>query len=259
MRVFLVAYLFYMVFSCVFTSVASVLDWSEHYGIETSPLPLPTDAELARIRAQTDRGLYASESERYRASLYSLAQFFVPGWSSTPLRNMSSISDYLSAPLVWIESRMFFVGEAIGVTQKWIMFSPNFPTEYALPRYTLFFEDGTQTVIRAECDPPADLLEPVYPFWFNEKRLRACYGFLSYESIRVGYFNYLRHAHPTSPSGSPLAEIHAHRVVYKFLPIGADAVTWYTEQSGPPASQITGPVWVFDARSGDISSGQESL
>ena len=247
MRIFLCSYLFYMAFSCFFTSVIKVLDWSDEYGIETSPLAFPTEAELAAIRSGEHSEAWRNEAERTRASYASLARFFVPGWSDTPLRGMESASDYLAAPLVWLESRLLFAGEVIGVTQRWTMFAPNVYTEYSVPRYILTYEDGTERVVRAECDPPEDLSQPAYPFWLNHKRLRVCYGFLNYETIRTGYFSYLHHTYPESKSGSALSRIDTYRAIYKFLPIGEDAKTWYAQQSGPPATQINGPEWIYDA------------
>ena len=51
MRFFLVPYLFYMVFSCLATSVIDARDWADDYGVARAPLGLPTSAELASIDA----------------------------------------------------------------------------------------------------------------------------------------------------------------------------------------------------------------
>lgn len=253
MRIFLGFYLFYMVFSCLATSVVNVLRWKADYKMETIPLALPSTQEIEDIRAGVHPDGWTSVEQRYQASFASLGRFFVPGMDPNLKQDLQSPIDYVKIPLLWLESRLLFTGELIGIGQRWMMFS-NFVTEYKLPRFELVYEDGSKKAHRSECDPPEDLLQPVYPFWFNEKLLRPCYDTLTHPETRLGYFNFLQHKYQVNEAGSRLAHISLYEATYYFLPIGEEPKEWYQQQSGPPADQIRGPLWNYDVQTNEIFS-----
>jgi len=247
MRFFLISYLFYMVYSCLTTSVFLILDWKDDYKMESHPLSPPTRAEIEEI-ASGQHSEWDSISERYLASAGSLATFFIPGMDRHLAQDLKSTKDYFKLPLLWMETRMMFVGEIIGIGQRWEMFSPNVFTEYSVPRYELVFTDSTKRTVRADCDPPEDLLTPVYPFWFRTKVLRPCYLALSDSAVRMGMMNHYMHLYDTNHNGSALKLIRIYEATYHFLPIGEKPKEWYSKQSGPPASQVKGPIWEYNVK-----------
>jgi hypothetical protein len=252
MRLFLGFYLFYMVFSCLATAITPVLKWRDDYKLQSHPLALPTKAELQWIREGVHPGGYTSSSERYLDSFGSLATFFIPGTDPMLAESLQSDADYFRVPLLWMETRLLFIGEIIGIGQRWQMFSPDVATQYTFPRFRLVFEDGTSTILRSDCEPPEDLLQPVYPFWFNEKTLRPCYLVFSMPEARKGMMNHLHIKYRENEEESRLAFIEILAVTHYYLPIGKDSRNWYRAQSGPPEDQVKGPLWIYDARKGTI-------
>ena len=182
----------------------------------------------------------------------SLGRFLVPGMSSEPLHDVDSLSDRLRVAVGWLETRMLFLGETVGIGQRWEMFSPGVYTEYSVPRFELFYDDGSSRILRAECDAPEDLLQARYPFWFNHKRMRVCYYFLQYDAVRDGTLSHLSIAHGISDSGAALSHIEVRTATYQFLPIGEDAEAWYAAQSGPPDSQVSEPFWRYESDTGEL-------
>jgi hypothetical protein len=254
MRIFLGSYLFYMVFSCLTTSLIDARGWADDYGVARSPLGLPASAELSLIDAGDHPDGWTKASDRVWASMESLGRFLVPGLSSEPLHDVDSVSDGLRASVGWLETRMLFLGELVGIGQRWEMFSPGVFTEYSIPRFELFYDDGSSHTLRAECDAPEDLLQARYPFWFNHKRLRICYYFLQYDEVRDGTLSHLALTHSTSDSGADLSYIEVRSASYDFLPIGEDPESWYQAQSGPPESQISDALLRYDVATRQLIS-----
>jgi hypothetical protein len=246
MRLFLGAYMAHMFYFCGWYGYLQHRSWAGNVPIQEWPLGLPTRAELEQIEHSEHPEGYSSTGVRVGASISSLGRFFLPGADPMAREYLAEGGELSPLILTWLYNRMHFLSKVIAINQQWVMFSPNVMTEYPVPRFVLLYESGEKRTYRAACDPPEDLLQPVYPFWFNEKNLQICYNVLTNEAVRMGFAHHLSQKYSADETGSPLSQIMLHRVLYQFHPPGSDAAAWYTEQSGPPADQVSEPIWYYE-------------
>jgi hypothetical protein len=228
-----------------FISLTNCDEWADGLNMQYRPKALPGREEFDQIAAGVHPEGYASVAERWGACGRSVAEFFIPWPNPKTCSKLDSALSCGSFALVWIDSRLTFLGQLVGVDQSWPMFSPNVAHGDTLCRFRLVYEDGSAREVRSLADPE-DLTR--YAHWFEEKHLQAQIRAGSDAEIRTGYCNYLAHRYPSSDSGASLKCIEVFRVHYSYPPPDVDARQFLREQTGPPSKQIEAPFCSYDVR-----------
>ncbi len=249
MRLFLAYFLFDMFSRSLIMLTPAEDDWIDELGMKTKPMALPSREELKQIDEGSHPDSYTSRADRWRASGKSAARYFLPYPTDNTLDKMRA-ADGLERvgmvgkyAMVWLSSRMGFVGRMVGVDQDWPMFSPNVGRDDTVARLKLIYDDGSEVEHRLVCDP-VDLT--AYSHWFEEKRLQtACKVHRDYDT-RLGYCHMVAHHYARHENGAKLVRILVFKCTYNYPSANDDEQEWLAEQTGPPPSQIDPPFWEYD-------------
>ena len=247
MRLFLGLLLFDIVFRS-FSIMIPWAEWAQELEITTRPRRLPTRAEFAEMREKADEDELDPVVDDLSRVADSMWEYWRPWPEPSARRKIRTWGDGGRWTLVWITSRLEVAENILGINEEWPMFSPNVGKIRRVVRARLTYADGSVRTVRSRGDPE-DLTH--YSHWFKEKvldhelKLREGRGNADDD---WGYCNLLRHRHPTSDGGSPLAKIDLFLVRYDLPPPGVDAREWLAEQSGPPADRVQPDFYTFDAK-----------
>lgn len=251
-----------LVFDIVFRSMMVLLpcaEWAEsELDMDNLPWRLPTRAEMDHLAVQGGPHP-APVADRILESLDSVWEFAKP-WPSA--RTRARIDSWPKAGMFaacWLNSRLEFVENVLGINEDWPMFSPNVSKRRTLARSKLLFADGSLQTIRLTADP-ANLTR--YSHWFQEKVLDYELKVDHSRDERVGYCNYLAHRHPRNAAGSPLLAIYVYTLIYYYPRPDMDPAAYLASQNGPPLDQVRVPFYVYDVatRQGrDFEDCQEAL
>lgn len=238
MRIFLGFLLFDIVGHSLMT-LSPYRDWLESKDIPRFPRRLPTWDEVADAEAKGT----ADWSDDIFASLDSAWDYFKP-WPAKKVRQqLEGPADQAMYALSWLSSRLDFVEAAVGISQRWTMFSPNATKETTVARFRLYYADDSSLVYRVLADPE-DLTH--YSHWFEEKlldcELRVPYDY----DARVGFCNFLAHRYAKNSAGAPLQSIYIYKIPYRYPGPHEDAVAVLRSQNGPPNWDADGPTWRYD-------------
>ena len=228
MRLFLSGLLFCMIYSCVSLHLP-MTQWRNDYGIETLPLPLPTQAERMALREAANADNPHPVLAAYMATAVSLRDYWNP-WPSPAAR------DQMSTPLhgvqyaaCWLDSRIKFLESLVGARQKWEMFAPSVVKFITHARAWLFYDDGSEIRLKQIAEPE-DFTHGGHGLL--EERILSYEVSTQYdESNSWGYCNLLAHRHPTNSKGAKLVYIVLYFVGVELPDPEADALAWYQEQN----------------------------
>src|SRR5262249_2251935 len=139
MRIFLSVFLAFLVFR-----TTSVLypwrKWAEKLKVSRNPgTAPPSRGEQAGILPDPDRGGRAALREPWFKSLDSLWLYARPWPGPDERTNLQSGTDFLKWYLIFANSRLGFIENAIGFDQEWPMYSPSVGTETTIPRARLIY------------------------------------------------------------------------------------------------------------------------
>lgn len=238
-----------LLFDICFHSVATLFpyrEWANDMGLPQYPKRLPTPAELDELRRQA--GGPGEVADRVMDSLDSLWEYCKP-WPSKELRSkLTSWEDRGMFALSWTATRLAFLESLVGVSQRWMMFSPNVSKGTSSARARLRYADGHTRDVRLVTDPE-DLA--CYSHWLDQRWINAEMWLLSKpdHDARIGYCNYLAHRYPAGDGSAPLVEIYLYKFEYQYPGPDDDAEAFLRAQNGPPGWDRDGPFFVYEVAS----------
>lgn len=242
-------FLFVLVFDIVFRSCSILIDrdndWPGELSMRTMPVRLDTRAERAEKLRQWAPGQPNPVTKDVKECLDSIWEFFKP-WPSRDTRaRIHSWRDGGKYVYCWLNTRLSFLENLVGINEEWPMFSPYVAAKKDITRARLTFADGTTRIVRQRRDPE-DLCH--YSHWFEEKVLNYERLVLhdGWDRYKRGYCNLLAYRYPRNAAGSPLVSIRLFNVTYEFPPPGVDAVAHLRAQTGPPPEQISGDYFHYE-------------
>jgi hypothetical protein len=216
LRVFLFLFVFDMVGRGILGGIVES-NWTKELSITTLPKGIPTVAELERI--QRGKGVHATASERFGATLSSVAGFFNPVPSRATSTKIDGVGDWTKYTLTWVRTRLRFIGKLTMINHSWPMFSPNTRRARAVVRSRMYYADGT-TLDHYPYNEPRSFTS--YSRWFVKRPQKIDERLQTHYNARLGVATYLSHAHPTSEGGAPLEKIEMFKIGYRFPRIGDD-------------------------------------
>lgn len=243
LRLFIAVSLTTMVLRSGLNTVMHHLDWSSELEMFTLPYPLPDARERADIRAGGSR--YATLTERTASSAASVLRFFAPSPSAKTAPHLTSATAWLKYGVVWVHTRLEFLGRLIGVDERWTMFSPSVGTRRVAVRAHLHFADGSMTEVRTRVEPD-DFTDFVRPF--AQRRLQLAINIAELDDVRTSWCQALIRAHPTNESGATLVVIDLHKVRHDLPPPDVDPVAHWSAENHRRAESA--PFWRCDVTRG---------
>lgn len=230
LRLFIAATLTAMVVRSSLNTVMHHLDWAAKLEMFTLPYPLPSQQERDEIRGGHAR--YATLAPRLASSALSTLRFFNPAPTAKTALHLTSATAWLQYGVVWVHTRLEFLGKLIGVDERWTMFSPSVGTRRVAVRARLHFADGDVIEVRTPVEPD-DLTNFVRPF--AQRRLQHAINLTQLEDVRTSWCQALTRVHPQNGNGAALVAIDLHKVRHELAPAGADPVAhWAAENRRPP-------------------------
>jgi hypothetical protein len=239
-RLFLGFFLFDMVTRSLITLTPFDRAWRESLEVAKAPLRLPTRQQLAKIEAGGDEK-YDSVPERYWAVLRSAFKFVSPLPTSKTAPHLDSAGTWARYVVVWVGTRLNFMGALFGLDQNWPMFSPNVRRTQVVPRVKLLYEDGTRHQVWL-LGEPSDLTR--FHRWFVKRPLQIDLRLHQDWDARLGVSRNLAQRFAHSASGSRLVSIEMYEVKYNLPKPGEDAQHILAKQSAKPTPAE--PFWRYD-------------
>lgn len=239
-RLFLAFFLFDMVARSLITLTPFDRAWRESLEIAKAPLRLPTRQQLEKIEAGGDEK-YDSVTERYWAVLRSAFRFVSPLPTSKTEPHLDSAGAWARYAVVWVGTRLNFMGALFGLDQNWPMFSPNVRRTQVVPRAKLLYEDGTRHQVWL-LGEPSDLTR--FHRWFVKRPLQIDLRLHQDWDARLGVSRNLAQRFAHSASGSRLVSIEMYEVKYNLPKPGEDAQHILAKQSAKPTPAE--PFWRYD-------------
>jgi len=244
LRLFIAYYVFDAIVRSLVTLTPFDDAWRKDLKMDRFPTLLPTASEVRKIRQGKD-DKYDDVSERYLASLESVVEYASPWPDEDTAKRIEGPNDFGKYVLVWVGTRLSYVGALLGLDQNWPMFSPNVRKSRIVPRAKLVYEDGTaeQLWLLAE---PFDLTE--FSRWFIKRPLQIDIRLDKDYDSRLGVSRHLARQFPYSAAGSPLRFIEMYKVRYTLPRPGQDAYRVLSKQNrkAPEAE----PFWRYDVTTG---------
>jgi hypothetical protein len=238
-RLIIIASVFFIVVRSAFNIQMHKLHWADELGMFTLPYALPTEQERAEIRAGKSKR-YEDVSSRLGAVATSLVRFANPVPTEKTLSKATGAVDWLKYGVVWVHSRIEFLGRLIGVDERWTMYSPTVGKTRTVARAVMWYSDGSTMEARAKTEP-RDLASFVRPF--SQRRLQFDVNLPSMSSARLGWSRYLARHWPENESGARLQKIDFYKVAYKLPDVGQDyAKHW---RSGNARKVKGEPFWRY--------------
>lgn len=239
-RLFLGFFLFDMVVRSFVTLTPFDRAWRESLEMAKAPLRLPTRQQLEKIEAGEDEK-YDSVTARYRAVLRSVFNFASPLPTSKTAPHLDSAAAYAQYVVVWVGTRLNFMGALLGLDQNWPMFSPNVRRTQVVPRVKLLYEDGTRSQVWL-LGEPSDLTR--FHRWFVKRPLQIDLRLHQDWDARLGVSRNLAQRFARNDSGSRLVSIEMYEVKYSLPKPGEDASRILAKQSAKPTPAE--PFWRYD-------------
>jgi hypothetical protein len=226
MRLFLSLFIFCIAYRSV-TVLLPISQWCEEYAMAELPRPLPWSARRAELRADAPSGNHFPVLADCGKTAVAIVQFCNP-WPSSETRDLiESPLDLVRFVAAWLHSRVLFLERLVAIYEQWGMFAPVVDQTRIHTRARLFYDDGSEIVIRQRAEP-ADYTH--YSHWFEEKILGYEYLVQERDSNSYGYCNMLASRHLHNSDGAQLVAIVLFTVRVELAPPGADAMAHYKEQ-----------------------------
>lgn len=245
MRVFL----FVLVFDIVFRSFSILIDrendWPGELAMKTMPVRLDTRAQREGKLLRRTPGQPHPVVEDVMASFDSVWEFFKPWPGAETRQRLYSWREGGKFVFCWLNTRLSFFENLVGINEEWPMFSPYVANEKDFTRARLTFADGSTQIVRQHRDPE----DPChYSRWLQEKVLNYERMVTSSggEAYRLGYCNLLAHRYHKNAAGSPLVSIRLFTVIYKLPHPGEDAAAVLRAQREMPAGQVSPDYYHYD-------------
>jgi len=184
--------------------------------------------------------------------------FYDPRPSANTAESLHGSGSFAKYAAVWLKLRLDFVGRFTGVTQNWVMFSPNASRSRIVHRARLEFEDGAETVLRGTMEP-RDFTR--YSHWWDD---RVLHGELRLGKTEFGRCSWARQLAATqvhSERGAKLRKIVLYEANYQLPEAGDDAALYWRALN---RRRLLGrPVWEYDVASKEgrpiVPKADESL
>lgn len=238
-RVIIIASVFCIVSRSAFNIQMHKLRWADDLSVFTLPFALPTEQEREEIRAGKSKR-YQDVSSRFAASFSSVLRFANPVPNEKTLSKIEQPTDWLKYALVYIHSRIEFLGRLIGVDERWTMYSPTVGKTRTVARAVMWYSDGTTMEARAKTEPH-DLANFVRPF--SQRRLQYDINLPTMTNVRLGWSRYLARHWPKNESGAQLEKIDFYKVTYKLPEPGQDYLKHW--RSGNARKVKGEPFWRY--------------
>ncbi len=238
-RLIIIASVFFIVVRSAFNVQMHKLHWADDLSMFTLPFAPPTAQERNEIvTGKVTR--YEDVWSRYGASFSSVLRFANPVPAEKTLAKISTGVDWIKYGLVWVHSRIEFLGRLIGVDERWTMYSPTVGKTRSVARAVLWYSDGTTMEARAKTEP-RDLASFVRPF--SQRRLQYDINLPTMTGVRLGWSRYLARNWPENDTGATLEKIDFYKVAYKLPEPGQD----YTKhwRSGNARKVKGEPFWRY--------------
>lgn len=238
-RLIIVASVFFIVVRSTFNIQMHKLHWADELSMFTLPFALPTAQERHEIETGKSKR-YDDVWSRYSASFASVLRFANPVPPEKTLAKISSGADWLKYGLLWIHTRIEFLGRLVGVDERWTMYSPTVGKTRTVARAVLWYSDGSTMEARAKTEP-RDLASFVRPF--SQRRLQYDINLPAMTGVRLGWSRYLARNWPQNDKGAKLEKIDFYKVAYKLPDPGQD----YTKhwRSGNARKVKGEPFWRY--------------
>lgn len=238
-RLIIVASVFFIVVRSAFNIQMHKLHWADELSMFTLPYALPTEQERDEIAAGKSTR-YENLASRFGATFSSLLRFANPVPPEKTTAKISGAVDWLKYGLVWVHSRIEFLGRLIGVDERWTMYSPTVGKTRTVARAVLWYSDGTTMEARAKTEP-RDLANFVRPF--SQRRLQFDINLPTMAGTRLGWSRYLARHWSKNENGATLEKIDFYKVAYKLPEPGQDyAKHW---RSGNARKVKGEPFWRY--------------
>jgi hypothetical protein len=205
MRIFLILFLSCVTFRC-YAILLPIRDWTDQYDIRRYPVRLSTLDELAEKSSKATDGNPHPAVKDCLVTADSVWNYWKPWPDAATCDRIKTWDDGAKITACWLYGHIAFMEHLVAIDEGWKMFSPNVTSANYHTRARLFYEDGSDVVIRQTVEPD-DYRH--YSHWFKEK-------IQNYET-RVdddgetecfGYCNLLMHRHSHNASGSRLGPTH---------------------------------------------------
>lgn len=214
--------------------------WREDLELARMPLRMPTTAQRERIVAGED-DKYATLGERYWATLRSVLWFWSPIPRGKVVPHLNSARDYGKYAVVWIGTRLGFMGALLGLDEDWPMFSPNVRRAHITPRAKLVYDDGTREQLWLLGEP----YDPTsFHRWFVKRPLQIDLRLAKDYDARLGVSRNIAERYATSTEGAKLVSIEMFEVKYSLPGPHQNARKMLAAQAQKPTKEK--PFWRYD-------------
>lgn len=239
-----------LVFDLVFRSFSILIDrngkWPGELAMRTAPVRFDTRAEREGKLLRRTPGQPHPVVEDVMASFDSVWEFLKPWPGADTRARLYSWREGGKFVFCWLNTRLSFFENLVGINEEWPMFSPYVADEKECTRARLTFADGSTQIVRQRRDPE----DPChYSHWFEEKVLnyeRLVSNEKGHMAYNQGYCNLLAHRYHNNAAGSPLVSIRLYTVTYKFPSPGEDAAAVLRAQRDMPADQVSPDYYHYD-------------
>jgi hypothetical protein len=243
MRCVLGYFLFDMVVRSVITLTPYDKAWRGELEMARFPTRLPTTAQREKIVDGRDEK-FTSVAQRYWASARSCFWFASPLPRDKTLPHLNSATDYGKYVVVWLGTRLGFVGALLGLDEDWPMFSPNVRRAHVAPRAKLIYADGTREQLWLLGEP----YDPTrFHRWLIKRPLQIDLRLAKDYDARVGVSRNIAERYATSATGSPLETIEMYEVKYSLPGPRQNAYKVLAKQAQKPTGDK--PFWRYDVAS----------
>jgi hypothetical protein len=222
-------FLCFLIFDMVFRGLSVLYPWEDWVGeldMRRAPVRLPTLAECNSEPATPE----------VMRAVDSFWDFLKPWPEASARAKIHSWSDGGKWALCWLSTRLDLFENLVGFNNEWPMFSPSVAKRKYVARARLYFESGSEKIVRARADPE-DLTN--FSHWWEEKildhELKVKEGEGRVNDV-LGYCNLLSHRYPVNEAGSPLVRIRLFLVRLDLPEPGVNYREHYEKLNREPSS-----------------------
>jgi hypothetical protein len=243
MRLALGLFVFDMVARSLISLTPADKTWREALEVPRLPLRLPTSTQRERIVDGLDQK-YDTLGSRYLATLRSVLWFLSPIPRGKVVPHLNSASDYGKYAVVWVATRLGFMGSVLALDEDWPMFSPNVRRAHITPRAKLVYDDGTREQLWLLGEP----YDPTsFHRWLVKRPLQIDLRLAKDYDARLGVSRNIAERYATSSEGATLVSIEMYEVKYSLPGPHQNAHKVLANQAQKPTYDK--PFWRYDVAS----------